>query len=924
MDGIGVEVSQKIRSAIKAKLMELGAYVDEELPDYIMVMVANKRSREQMEDDLQLFLGANTEEFTSWLHQVLQKLQEVTVASLEKKRKSVDSESESAKKEKQKKSSEKKKVRRSDETKSKDSDPGKNKDTEKVTKGHSTGDQVKANKTSRSTENVTKSQAQEGSTSDVKEESSKASGEGSELGKGVSRIVKSSVSSKSTSNQLENSSIVPESSVSSAHEVEVSTSGVKPNSASRPKIVLMQSDDDDDEDFINIKADAEAEELLDAELPKEVPDTTRNGVTSTTKVVSSKGESALATDKRGLQLSERLGAKVTTGSILDRLGVRKMASVTYDTNKSNSPLLRVADRLGDKVTGSLRSDDVDSQSTVSSRLANRLSGRITLSNDRRNISMASHSERRNVSVAQVAPTTVNRTSRIINKSEPQQVGSKSLRRPLDSEAEEADDKEQSPRKRPLLSRVVAMRREAEERTEEEEEEYDPANPAVGSVASVVRVKPRPKVPAALQANKNLILKAMAEAQKSVASAPKRVEPEDRPEGLFTKKMRDSKGRDKIAITLPNRRVRPQRESPVSDKPSDIERIVIPVKLEATRSISSVNLQQKIVIQVSSDKQDAVPAPDSASAKFEEEVIEDVSSSLMPDYEVGSTKVVAATPDDQTDDLKDDSYDELERLISYESQSSWSKELDMENDPVSVQTISESETVSAVEIARVESPQFVVTLDGLDPSIFPSQTRKKQSQIIVSSTNAEPKYEKTAVGSDDVQKKPEKRVASPILYKKPNNSEVTGTVTDSIKQKINERCKYWPACRLGDKCDYLHPTVSCKSFPSCKFGDKCLYIHPNCKFDASCTRRDCPFTHASPRNMSGSVSTAGVKVRPAASTRVSQQVCKFFPKCSNVSCRFLHPKPCRYGRYCSRKTECSFLHEDIPSADKLKWFCPFRL
>jgi len=76
-----------------------------------------------------------------------------------------------------------------------------------------------------------------------------------------------------------------------------------------------------------------------------------------------------------------------------------------------------------------------------------------------------------------------------------------------------------PRKRLLLSRVVAMHREAEE-----DEEYDPANPAVGSVASVVRVKPRPKVPAALQANKNLILKAMAEAQKSVASAPKRVEP----------------------------------------------------------------------------------------------------------------------------------------------------------------------------------------------------------------------------------------------------------------------------------------------------------------------------------------------------------------------------------------------------------------
>lgn len=69
------------QAAIKAKLIELGAYIDDELPDYIMVMVANKRSRRQMDVDLQLFLGSNTKTFTSWLHTVLQKLQEVTVAN---------------------------------------------------------------------------------------------------------------------------------------------------------------------------------------------------------------------------------------------------------------------------------------------------------------------------------------------------------------------------------------------------------------------------------------------------------------------------------------------------------------------------------------------------------------------------------------------------------------------------------------------------------------------------------------------------------------------------------------------------------------------------------------------------------------------------------------------------------------------------
>lgn len=52
--------------------------MDEELPDYIMVMVANKKSQFQMSEDLGLFLGTNTEKFTTWLHGLLQKLQSIT------------------------------------------------------------------------------------------------------------------------------------------------------------------------------------------------------------------------------------------------------------------------------------------------------------------------------------------------------------------------------------------------------------------------------------------------------------------------------------------------------------------------------------------------------------------------------------------------------------------------------------------------------------------------------------------------------------------------------------------------------------------------------------------------------------------------------------------------------------------------------
>lgn len=73
-----------MQSAVKAKLIELGSgsstgYIDDELPDYVMIMVANKRSKTQMTEDLSLFLGKHTENFVSWLHNVLERLQEVSL-----------------------------------------------------------------------------------------------------------------------------------------------------------------------------------------------------------------------------------------------------------------------------------------------------------------------------------------------------------------------------------------------------------------------------------------------------------------------------------------------------------------------------------------------------------------------------------------------------------------------------------------------------------------------------------------------------------------------------------------------------------------------------------------------------------------------------------------------------------------------------
>ena len=44
---------------------------DNELPDYIMVMLANNKSVHQINNDLQLFLGENTDRFTTWLQRAI-------------------------------------------------------------------------------------------------------------------------------------------------------------------------------------------------------------------------------------------------------------------------------------------------------------------------------------------------------------------------------------------------------------------------------------------------------------------------------------------------------------------------------------------------------------------------------------------------------------------------------------------------------------------------------------------------------------------------------------------------------------------------------------------------------------------------------------------------------------------------------------
>ncbi|XP_029093163.1 zinc finger CCCH domain-containing protein 14 isoform X9 [Monodon monoceros] len=170
-----------------------------------------------------------------------------------------------------------------------------------------------------------------------------------------------------------------------------------------------------------------------------------------------------------------------------------------------------------------------------------------------------------------------------------------------------------------------------------------------------------------------------------------------------------------------------------------------------------------------------------------------------------------------------------------------------------------------------------------------------------------------------------RISSPIKEEETKGDNIDKSQAEmselSVAQKpekLLERCKYWPACKNGDECAYHHPVSPCKAFPNCKFAEKCLFVHPNCKYDAKCTKPECPFTHMSRR-------IPVLPPKPAVATPAppsSSQLCRYFPACKKMECPFYHPKHCRFNTQCTRP-DCTFYHPTItvPPRHALKWIRP---
>ncbi|XP_049753310.1 zinc finger CCCH domain-containing protein 14 isoform X3 [Elephas maximus indicus] len=707
---IGTEISRKIRSAIKGKLQELGAYVDEELPDYIMVMVANKKSQDQMTEDLSLFLGNNTIRFTVWLHGVLDKLRSVTT--------------------------EPSSLKSSDSNIFDSSVP--------FNKGSlSRGDERK--------HEATVPPLAVSSTRSEKRDS---------------RVSTSSQEQKTTS-------------VRQTYDDGAATrlmSTVKPLREPAPS-----------EDVIDIKP--EPDDLIDEDL---------NFVQ----------ENALSQKKPTVTL--------TYGSSRPSIEIyRPPASRNAD---SGAHLNRLQFQQQQNSIHAAKQVDIQSSRVYDA-------GRVC------------------------EPEVLNSLEKTYgpffrNSSEKMSIEEENFRK----------------RKLPVVSSVIKVKKFSHDG--EEEEEDDDYGSRAGSVSSSVSVpaKPerRPSLPPSKQANKNLILKAISEAQESV-----------------TKTTNYSTVPQKQTLPVAPRTRTSQEEllAEVVQAQSRTPRISPPINKEEETKGDNIEKSQDYY-----DMESMVHADTRSfilkKPKLSEEIV------VAPNHESGMKTA-----------------DTLRVLSGHLMQT----------------------PRDLVQPDKPASPKFIVTLDGVpSPPGYMSDQEEDMCFEGMKPVN------QTAASNKGLRGllHPQQLQLMSRQLEDPNgsfsNAEMSELNVAQKPEKLLERCKYWPACKNGDECAYHHPVSPCKAFPNCKFAEKCLFVHPNCKYDAKCTKPDCPFTHMSRR-------IPVLPPKPAVTTPAppsSTQLCRYFPACKKMECPFYHPKHCRFNTQCTRP-DCAFYHPTItvPPRHALKWIRP---
>uniref|UniRef100_A0A8C8XEE9 Zinc finger CCCH domain-containing protein 14 n=1 Tax=Panthera leo TaxID=9689 RepID=A0A8C8XEE9_PANLE len=730
---IGTEISRKIRSAIKGKLQELGAYVDEELPDYIMVMVANKKSQDQMTEDLSLFLGNNTIRFTVWLHGVLDKLRSVTT------------------------------------------DPS----------------SLKSSDTNIFDNNVSSNKSSFGRGDERRHEAAVPP-----LAVASTRPEKRD-SRVSTSSQEQKATNVRQTYDDGAATRLMST--VKPLREPAPS-----------EDVIDIKP--EPDDLIDEDL--------------------------------NFVQENPLSQKKPT------------VTLTYGSSRPSIEIYRPP-----------ASRNADSGAHLN---------RLQFQQQQNNIHAAKQPDLQNSRVYETGRLC---EQEVLNSLE--ETYSPFFRN--NSEKMSIEEENFRKRKLPVVSSVVKVKKFNHDG--EEEEEDDDCGSRTGSISSSVSVpaKPerRPSLPPSKQANKNLILKAISEAQESVTKTTNYSTVSQKQTLPVAPRTRTSQ-EELLAEMVQGQSRTPRISPPIKEEETKGDNIEKSQGAPQRQLLSRLQIDPVMAetLQISQDYYD-----------MESMVHADTRSFILKKPKLSEEIVVAPN---QESGMK--TADTLRVLSGHLMQ-----------------------TRDLVQPDKPASPKFIVTLDGVpSPPGYMSDQEEDMCFEGMKPVN------QTAAASKGLRGllHPQQLQLMSRQLDDPNgsfaNAEMSELSVAQKPEKLLERCKYWPACKNGDECAYHHPVSPCKAFPNCKFAEKCLFVHPNCKYDAKCTKPDCPFTHMSRR-------IPVLSLKPAVTTPAppsSSQLCRYFPACKKMECPFYHPKHCRFNTQCTRP-DCTFYHPTItvPPRHALKWIRP---
>ncbi|XP_041981327.1 zinc finger CCCH domain-containing protein 14 [Aricia agestis] len=890
MDVVGSEIGQKMRSAIKAKLTELGCYVDDELPDYVMVMVANKRTRSQMEDDLQLFLGDNTELFVNWLHQVLKKLQEVTVAPVKPEEKSKKESKVKDKKEKSKKGDAKKAKKKEKEKARKKLE----KKTHKSKKKSKHQEILRPNippllmnmeKPEPSITDVFAGQIlkNHGVTLEPFEDTSKLDVKirTEDVKRPIVPIIDPATipSQSEVAVDSQNTAIPPnrEEQLKEIDAIEAKMQGLK------QKLVEQLDSMSDDEDFLNIRT--EAEELMN-DFAEDVFQEISQPPPATPPILPKPTPAPVKT----LVVQPQKPQETITPEMLPQIEL-------------NLPKRPIRERLG-----------------------------------AREPTKAPEKEK---------PTkVVESPERLTPEKEPEFRPSKSARSRLGSHVEPprktsvSDESDKSEPKK-LTSKVSV------------------SLPRGRSCASVVRVRPRPRVAPA----NSLLLRAVADAHKSLLNIPPKVEPEPQTvKRALVLPMRRCVDPQKIVIQVPSDADGrgdsrsdsrgdsrgdshgdtislgdPDSDSEISSKlASDITERDKPL-----RSITKVITNTEYVpskIQHDDDVIETINIHNTTVDKSKDTQFIVTMDGYHPNTFLAKKLMTEGLLDEDDDEPKQKK-ESKEKDGKKDKESKRDKESRKENEnKVENEVGKDEELAKEKDDAKENKNEPIGTQKRLSDTSEDSAT-----QVIINQDkqNFAEKRKSVEVNKDELKVEDatppqKKRKASPIVFdvdkKEKRDKEEKGKEKKDETASVRERTisassdshVVLTTPPNPHKYDAIPPlsaaTVApekpwCRAFPLCRFGAACAFAHPRCKFAAACTRRACPYSHAphAPPLAQPPPPQIASHVVPAANYKSISTVpnlCKFYPGCANPACHYYHPKPCRYGKACVNKLECNFYHHDV--------------